>query len=513
MQGDDIYTSDDSGATWTDQVSAGSHDWPSITSSADGTKLAAVVWDGDTYTSSDSGATWTDHFAPYKSDTFIISANGTSLIGRDNNSNALGISHDNGATWQKLASFTSWVWSGNVHKLVAQDDDDGTLHVSTDSGATWTTHPQESSWTWDALNLSPDGSRLYGSKDTDCMEYVSTNDGDTWVPLGVDSDCSSIGVSADGQTFITYGSDGYLHRSADDGTTWTTETSLGTLSWQTVAMSADGTRFAAGEKTTNHLWINVSTPSVSAQSASVTATGATLQGTITNTGGTLLPSRGFVYGTNTAYGATTTEPGAFSNDSFSTSLSGLVCGSMYHFAAYALNGAGIGYSPDTTFTTEMCPSRGGGIIVGSSPLAPMSLPHLLRSPFNERAATSSMGAPILSPSHNFAPGTLPPTPPSMNSTPLVHTVVAATQHDHQLYDTGADIRSLQVLLNTLGFTVSSSGGGAPGHETTTFGTKTLNALKKFQIAHHLPASGYLGPRTRALIQSLPTSQVLPTTTY
>ena len=47
-----IYTSTDSGATWTERTSAGSRYWQSITSNSDGTKLAAVAaYNGYIYTS------------------------------------------------------------------------------------------------------------------------------------------------------------------------------------------------------------------------------------------------------------------------------------------------------------------------------------------------------------------------------------------------------------------------------------------------------------------------------
>ena len=51
------------GLTWTDQAAAGSRNWQSITSSSDGTKLAAAVINGDIWTSTNSGATWTDQAA------------------------------------------------------------------------------------------------------------------------------------------------------------------------------------------------------------------------------------------------------------------------------------------------------------------------------------------------------------------------------------------------------------------------------------------------------------------
>jgi photosystem II stability/assembly factor-like uncharacterized protein len=54
-----VRTSSDSGATWTEQTAAGSRGWHNIASSSDGTKLAAVCT-GYVYTSSDSGTTWTE---------------------------------------------------------------------------------------------------------------------------------------------------------------------------------------------------------------------------------------------------------------------------------------------------------------------------------------------------------------------------------------------------------------------------------------------------------------------
>jgi hypothetical protein len=48
--GDYIYTSWDSGATWTEKGTR--QDWSSVASSSDGTKLVAVVNGGYIYTSS-----------------------------------------------------------------------------------------------------------------------------------------------------------------------------------------------------------------------------------------------------------------------------------------------------------------------------------------------------------------------------------------------------------------------------------------------------------------------------
>ncbi len=54
-----IYTSSDSGATWTARTTSGQRNWQAITMSANGTVITAANKNGYIYTSSDSGATWT----------------------------------------------------------------------------------------------------------------------------------------------------------------------------------------------------------------------------------------------------------------------------------------------------------------------------------------------------------------------------------------------------------------------------------------------------------------------
>lgn len=80
-----------------------------------------------------------------------------------------------------------------------------------------------------------------------------------------------------------------------------------------------------------------------------------------------------------------------------------------------------------------------------------------------------------------------------------------------LHMRGEDVRQLQILLNKHGFIVSQTAGGSPGKETTYFGTKTLEAVIRFQNAYAseilssnnlTQGTGFVGPSTRKKLTEL-----------
>ncbi|MES3005317.1 MAG: FG-GAP-like repeat-containing protein [Patescibacteria group bacterium] len=100
-------------------------------------------------------------------------------------------------------------------------------------------------------------------------------------------------------------------------------------------------------------------PTVTTQSASsVTATGATLNGNITATGGADATVRGFAWGTSSSMAgdtATTTENGTFSTGAFTDSSLTLVCNTTYYSRAYATNSGGTSFGViSSSFTTSAC---------------------------------------------------------------------------------------------------------------------------------------------------------------
>ena len=165
VSGGSIYTSSDSGATWTEQTAAGSRNWTSIASSSDGSKLAAVVLGGSLYASSDSGATWTERTtAGSRNWRSIASSSDGSKLAAVVSGGSIYTSSDSGATWTEQTAAGSRNWrsiasSSDGSKLAAAAYG-GYIYTSSDSGATWTEQTAAGSRNWLSIASSSDGSKL-----------------------------------------------------------------------------------------------------------------------------------------------------------------------------------------------------------------------------------------------------------------------------------------------------------------------------------------------------------------
>ncbi len=79
----------------------------------------------------------------------------------------------------------------------------------------------------------------------------------------------------------------------------------------------------------------------------------------------------------------------------------------------------------------------------------------------------------------------------------VHAAQCTFDRNLDVGDEGEDVRCLQKFLNSAGFVITTTGGGAPGNETTKFGELTRQALAKWQSAQGLtPPIGYFGTLSR-----------------
>ena len=204
-----IYTSSDSGVTWTEQTGSGSRSWKALTSSSDGTKLAAVVNGGNIWTSSDSGESWTER-------------------------------QPTAGTTRNWYSITS---SSDGTKLAAGVNY-GYVYTSSDSGATWTERsPAATQQRWLSIASSSDGTKLVLGTNNDYI-YTSSDSGITWTQR-ISCNCFGMSSSSDGTMLAAVAYGGSIYTSTNSGVTWTTRAAAGSRNWYAITSSADGTKLAA----------------------------------------------------------------------------------------------------------------------------------------------------------------------------------------------------------------------------------------------------------------------------
>ncbi len=196
----DIWTSNNSGATWTDRTGSGPahcQTWISLASSSTGTILVALSLvdgdgcahggaevSGDIWTSTDSGATWTDrtptgpaHNAIWKSAASDASGQNLVAVGSD-----IWTSADAGVTWTKQAAPPST--SGEFWSSVASDAMGQRLIAasnSTDVSGIWTSQDAGVSWSRETVGPSATGPWTRVASDSAGVHLVAASIfGDIW---------------------------------------------------------------------------------------------------------------------------------------------------------------------------------------------------------------------------------------------------------------------------------------------------------------------------------------------
>jgi len=242
-----LYTSGNYGLTWSPQANAGNRAWSCVAMSADGLKIIAGVNSGFLYTSTDGGSNWTARFNnANRAWTGVASSwDGTRLVGVA----ATGgfVSVDSGVTWNSVlgaASYSAVACSGNGSNIVATVQG-GTIGISTNGGATWS--PRESNRSWTSVASSADGGTLVASVNSGAnYVYVSTDYGASWVPGNIGANWSGVACSADGSRMIAVANLGGVYVSNDSGVTWLQRGNLPiSVTYNGAACSGDGTTLAA----------------------------------------------------------------------------------------------------------------------------------------------------------------------------------------------------------------------------------------------------------------------------
>jgi hypothetical protein len=198
-----IFTSTDSGQTWTLQLGAPTNStWTSVASSADGTRLSALASGSFVcYQSIDSGVTWTPSITNSSTEV-ALSANGTTLVTAG--FSGIFTSLDFGGTWNSRAL------PGNLALLVYRlaVSSDGTIllaapgpgaalnpiFLSHDSGLTWTAQSSGPANVFGGVLLSANGLKLVAAEIGSWGSSIPTGSGTIWTA----------------QTATTVGTDGWL---------------------------------------------------------------------------------------------------------------------------------------------------------------------------------------------------------------------------------------------------------------------------------------------------------------
>jgi hypothetical protein len=322
-----IYASPYSG-NWKLSSAPGTN-WTSVASSADGTHLVAAATDrgpigtdpatavypgGPIYTSTNSGASWSRTSAVSNWVCVTSSADGSRLAAASYqyNSNAPAASHSSfftsanaGGAWTQSSApdrpWTALAASADGQNLVAVAG--GSIYTSANAGGTWTSNSVPSGYPWTAVASSADGTQLvatagyFNSFYYTYFSYIyrSANSGVTWTKTSATTtyeEFSAIASSADGSHLVvaTSGSlpnTGPLYTSSDSGATWTMGSVLAAgvaQVWRFVASSADGSRlvvmdtfgrtYVSGDAGAS--WALVNAPALPWTALALSADGSTL---------------------------------------------------------------------------------------------------------------------------------------------------------------------------------------------------------------------------------------------
>lgn len=253
VSGGYIYTSTDAGVTWTEQTNSGSRLWNTIASSADGSRLAAAVNGGYVYTSIDGGQTWTErtNSGIRNWGTIASSADGERLAGAPGGA-PIQTSADGGQTWTSRPGMGNPAWGGIASapdglKLAAATSN-GFTYTTTDSGANWVYHMTDTPRNWSGIAISSDGNKV-AAVGANGWIYTAINVGATWTWTPRLDDAlrqwRGIASSTDGNRLAAVVGGGSIYTSTDAGVNWTVRMTDTARNWRAITSSADGSRLVA----------------------------------------------------------------------------------------------------------------------------------------------------------------------------------------------------------------------------------------------------------------------------
>ena len=233
-----IYTSDDSGVTWTPRES--DRAWRKIAMSSDGKYQTATVYGGLIYTSSNYGVTWTPRDSVRNWLGVGVSGTGQYQTAGISN-NGIYVSTNYGQTWSlvsKTGNMKSVALSSTGQYQAVAAFNEG-VYVSSDYGVSFVR--KNAVWGWVGVSMSSDGQYMTAVAVKPNGRISRSEDyGQTWEDTddGVARDYAGVSMSADGQyQTVVEQESGKVYVSVNYGNFWTPQQY--TKDWTGIAMTSD----------------------------------------------------------------------------------------------------------------------------------------------------------------------------------------------------------------------------------------------------------------------------------
>ena len=294
-----IWTSEDSGQSWTERSVGAKKPWKRIVSSSDGTKLAATQQpgrspfgrsSGTVWTSADSGQSWTERpvgafdssataglerdGAPWPGEgvtdigDIASSSDGTKLAVIARSQTVTGLRYVGDAL-----GYPRDMWLDHMWRKVWNVEKSDSIWTSTDSGQTWMQRTAgEAPNNIGDIVSSSDGTKL--ALESDGLLWTSTDSGESWTERSLGKPVRWVRAvsNSDGTKLAALGGfgpgglgAGVVWTSSDSGQSWTERSvdrrdDFGSLSreWTAIASSSDGAKLVAVARSCrpSDLWMN-----------------------------------------------------------------------------------------------------------------------------------------------------------------------------------------------------------------------------------------------------------------
>ena len=211
------------------------------------------------------------------------------------------------------------------------------------------------------------------------------------------------------------------------------------------------------------------------------------------------------YGTlaATAYASISNTFSTTGGTTHTQSLSGLSAGSYSYYVRCTDGSSNANTSDYTLAFTIAAPVTADSVPESHANLSSANRARRLSATPNQSVPTSSSsGTPTLRQFIDVltALGIIPPDKAEIAREAIqAQNTATVPQNNLATGYRGSSVQALQRILNAKGFLVAKSGAGSPGNETSVFGAGTREALRAFQQANGIPATGYYGPLTRAAL--------------